>query len=120
VNHARRVKEIRARVRVQRWRYRQRDLASGAWDRFREALAMARVAYAIDEVQYAALVAEGLPTDDRGRSLMPERRIVWLSADRARALGAPRIDLHLNAAMLACTYLALVPFEAGRSLPSIT
>lgn len=110
MSNARRVREIRARVRIQRWRYRQRDLASGAWDRFRAALALAKAAYAIDEAQFAALVAEGLETDDRGLGLIPERRIVWLSADRAHALGAPRLEMHLNAAMLASTHLALVAF----------
>jgi hypothetical protein len=38
---AERVKAVRARARVRRWEYRQRNLAHGAWDRFRAALAHA-------------------------------------------------------------------------------
>ena len=54
-----RVKQIRSRATIRRWAFRQRHLGHGAWDRFRTALAMARDAYAIDEVTLRALVAEG-------------------------------------------------------------
>ena len=64
---AERVKAVRARARVRRWEYRQRNLAHGAWDRFRAALAHAREAYAIDDATAAELLAEGCPADDRGQ-----------------------------------------------------
>jgi hypothetical protein len=64
---AARVKAVRARARVRRWEYRQRNLAHGAWDRFRAALARAREAYAIDDATAAALLSEGFQADDRGR-----------------------------------------------------
>ena len=35
MTNARRVQQIRARARIRRWRFRQRHLSSGAWDRFR-------------------------------------------------------------------------------------
>lgn len=94
-----------------RWEYRQRNLAHGAWGRFREALAMAEVAYAIDPATADALVAEGFATDDRGARLEPARRIVWITAERATQLSAGRqLAMRLDADMLAATTLALVAF----------
>lgn len=108
---AERVKAVRARARVRRWEYRQRNLAHGAWARFRAALAHAREAYAIDDAIAAALIAEGFSTDDRGRGLEPPRTIVWITAERAgRLTGARPIALRLDAELLAVRCLALVPF----------
>jgi len=109
---AERVKEVRARARIRRGEYRQRNLAHGAWARFRAALAHAREAYAIDDATAAALLAEGFLDDDRGRGLEPPRTIIWLSAERAgRITGARQIVLRIDAALLAARCLALVPFE---------
>jgi hypothetical protein len=106
-----RVKAIRARARIQRWEYRQRNLAHGAWNRFRLALAHAREAYAIDESAAAALAAEGFATDERGRGLEPPRTIVWITPARAAGLEAAKpIVLRLDAELLAARSLALVPF----------
>jgi MoxR-like ATPase len=108
---AERVKAVRARARVRRWEYRQRNLAHGAWDRFRTALAHARAAYAIDEATAAALLAEGCLADDRGRGLEPPRTLIWISEERARTItGARPIALRLDAELLAARWLALVPF----------
>lgn len=108
---AERVKAVRARARVQRWEYRQRNLAHGAWARFRAALAHAREAYAIDDATAAALISEGFIADDRGRGLEPPRTIVWITAERAgRFTDARRIALRLDAELLAARCLALVPF----------
>lgn len=108
---AERVKAIRARARVRRWEYRQRNLAHGAWDRFRAALAHAREAYAIDETTAAMLIAEGFTADDRGRGLEPPRTLVWITAERvARLADARPIALRLDAELLAERWLALVPF----------
>ena len=108
---AERVKAVRARARVRRWEYRQRNLAHGAWARFRAALAHAREAYAIDDATAAALIAEGCIIDDRGRGLEPPRTIVWITAERAsRFTGARPIALRLDAELLAARCLALVPF----------
>ena len=82
---AERVKAVRARARIRRWEYRQRNLAHGAWARFRAALAHAREAYAIDDATVAALIAEGFIVDDRGRGLEPPRHIVDLRQQSGRA-----------------------------------
>jgi hypothetical protein len=108
---AERVKAVRARALVRRWEYRQRNLAHGAWARFRAALAHAREAYAIDDATAAALLAEGFTRDDRGGGLEPPRTIVWITAERvARLEGARPIVLRLDAELLAARCLALVPF----------
>ena len=105
-----RVKAVRARARVRRWEYRQRNLAHGAWDRFRAALAHASEAYVIDDATAAALLAEGYETDDRGRGLEPPRTLVWITAARAAELQSQPIELRLDAALLGARCLALVPF----------
>ena len=108
---AERVKVVRARARIRRWEYRQRNLAHGAWARFRTALAHAREAYAIDDATAAALLAEGSAADERGRGLEPPRTIVWITAERAAVLVDARpIALRLDAQLLAARCLALVPF----------
>ena len=106
-----RVKAIRARARVRRWEYRQRNLAHGAWDRFRTALSHAREAYALDDATVAALLAEGFVIDARGRGLEPPRTLIWITAERASRLeGARPIALRLDSELLAACNLALVPF----------
>ena len=108
---AARVKAVRARARVRRLEYRQRNLAHGAWDRFRAALAHARQAYAIDDATASALLAEGHEADERGRGLEPPRTLVWITAERVESLlGARPIALRLDAELLAARCLALVPF----------
>ncbi len=108
------VKVVRARARVRRWEYRQRNLAHGSWSRFREALAHAQEAYGIDDSTAEVLVAEGFLPDDRGRGLEPPRTLVWISAERAALLAnARRIPLHLGAEFLAVRAFALVPFGGG-------
>lgn len=110
---AQRVKAVRARALVRRWEYRQRNLAHGAWDRFRTALAHARDAYAIDDATAAALLAEGFAADDRGRGLEPPRTLVWITAERAaRLVEARPLALRLDAELLAARCLALVPFPS--------
>jgi hypothetical protein len=107
-----RVKAVRARARVRRWEYRQRNLAHGAWDRFRAALAHAREAYAIDDATARALIAEGYVADDRGRGLEPPRTLVWVPANRITGLPVARpLALRLDAELLAARCLALVPFQ---------
>ena len=116
---ATRVKAVHARARVRRWEYRQRNLAHGAWDRFRAALAHANEAYAIDEATAAALLAEGYASDDRGRGLEPGRTLIWVTADRAAGLsGARPIALRLDADLLAARWLALVPFGSDVATPT--
>lgn len=106
-----RVKAVHARARVRRWEYRQRNLAHGAWGRFRAALTHACEAYAIDDATAAALLAEGFAADDRGQGLEPPRTIVWITAERAAQLVDARpLVIRLDAELLAARCLALVPF----------
>ena len=105
------VKIVRARARIRRWEYRQRNLAHGAWARFRAALAHAREAYAIDEAVAVSLRAEGFADDERGHGLEPPRTIVWITAERAAKLVDARpLAVRLDVELLATRYLALVPF----------
>jgi hypothetical protein len=108
---AERVKAVRARALIRRWEYRQRNLAHGAWDRFRTGLAHARDAYAIDEATAIALLAEGFVADERGLGLEPPRTMVWITAERAAGLiDARPLVLRFDATLLAARCLALVPF----------
>lgn len=110
----RRVKEIRARARVRRWEYRQRDLANGAWARFREALAQAQHGYAIDEATERALLDEGFSSDARGSLLEPPRTLIWIPRERAvQLVGARPLVLRLDAELLAARRLALVSFDVS-------
>ncbi len=108
---ARKVLAIRSRCRVRRWEYRQRNLAHGVWAKFREALALAADAYAIDAATLDLLVAEGFALDTRGEGLEPPRRLVWISSRRAEVLAAQPVPLRLDATLLATPVLALVAFE---------
>ena len=106
-----RVKAVHARARVRRWEYRQRNLAYGAWGRFRVALTHAREVYAIDDATAVALLAEGFAADDRGLGLEPPRTLVWITAERAAQLVDARpLAIRLDAEFLAARCLALVPF----------
>lgn len=115
MTNAERVKQIRARARVRRWEYRQRNLAHGAWHRFRLALAAADEIYAIDDAQLAELLAEGGTPDGRGEGLEPPRELVWIDRDRAARLPrARRLAPRLDQELLAARVLALVPFSRER------
>lgn len=108
-----RVKQAHSRARIRRWEFRQRNLARGAWHKFRLALAEARSAYAIGDSELAELIAEGFESDDRGRGLLPEKQLIWISEQRARQLHQAReLEMHLDAAMLGAPIIALVRFGA--------
>jgi hypothetical protein len=108
-----RIREIRVRGRIRRWEYRQRNLAHGAWLRFRTALAQAARAFRISSELYAAPAADRARVDDRGTGLEPPRRIVWISRAQAASLQeAVELALYLDAEMLATQALALVAFNS--------
>ena len=113
MTHAQRIREIRARGRIRRWEYRQRNLAHGAWLRFRTALAQAERAFRISPELYAEFVASSGEIDHHGAGLEPPRHIVWLTREQAAGLqGARELVLRLDAEMLAAEHLALVAFDA--------
>ena len=112
ISLAYRVKQVRARARVRRWEYRQRNTAHGAWFRFRRALSFADCAYAISEADAASLIAGGAQLDVGGRDLEPPRTLLWIRRDQVAGLeSAQPIALHLGPALLEPRWIALVPFD---------
>ena len=68
---ARRARQVRSRVAVRAWEYRQRNLSKGVWFRLRRVLAEAKEAWAIGPESFDALVAEGYPREAVGDELAP-------------------------------------------------
>jgi len=69
----RRLRELRSRVLVRAWDYRQRRLARGVWFRFRRVLAAANEVYALPPDEARRLVAEGCRPEAVGLELEPPR-----------------------------------------------
>ena len=113
ISLAHRVKQVRARARVQRWEYRQRHTAHGAWFRFRRALSFADRAYSISEADAAVLIAGGAQVDAGGRDLEPPRTLLWVRDAQIAGLESARpLALLLGPALLEPRWIALVPFDA--------
>ncbi len=111
----RRARAVRARARVRRWQYRQRDLAAGVWFRLRRVLADAREAYEISAAESQRLADEGYRPEPCGRELAPPKTIVFIDEERARRLTERQpLRVGLDPALLAARAIALVPFAAGR------
>jgi hypothetical protein len=107
----RRVRQVRSRVAVRAWEYRQRHHAKGVWMRLRRILADAAAAYVIPESEAERLVAEGFPPEPVGRELEPAKVILFLPAERvARLAGAREIPVRLEVELLEAPALALVRF----------
>jgi hypothetical protein len=116
----RRLRQMRSRLLVRSWEYRQRRHARGVWFRLRRVLADAREAYVIPAEEAERLVAEGRSPEPVGAELAPPRRILFVPARRvARIASARPVAVRLNAELLAAGCLALVPFDAaaGARLP---
>jgi hypothetical protein len=106
-----RVAAVISRARVRRWEYRQRNLAHGAWYRFRRALAFAELGFAVSEEDAQALLAGGAPRDRGGSDLEPPRTVLWIRRNQIASLTNARpLMLRLDAEMLAERFIALVPF----------
>ncbi|MCC6523028.1 MAG: hypothetical protein IT373_10240 [Polyangiaceae bacterium] len=109
--HAR-LRRQRARLAIRRSEYRQRDCAKGAWTKLCRTLADAARAYAISEDDLAALLAEGHRLEPTGAAFEPPRQLVFVTAERALALGSRRaVALHLSGDLLTTPRLALVRLE---------
>jgi hypothetical protein len=109
---ARRLCEMRSRVLVRSFEYRQRNHARGAWFRLRCVLALAAQAYAISRGQAEELVQEGFRPEPAGRELEPSRVIVFVPGERAARIAAARpLAVRLSAELLAAEGLALVSFS---------
>lgn len=107
----RRVRQVRSRVAVRAWEYRQRHHAKGVWMRLRRVLADAEAAYVIPEGEAERLVVEGFQPERVGRELEPPKIILFLPAERvARLTGARKIPVRLEVELLEAPALALVRF----------
>jgi hypothetical protein len=107
----RRLREMRSRVLVRSFDYRQRRHASGVWFRLRRTLALAKEAYLVPRAEAERLVAEGHPPEPVGGELVPPRLLVCVSAERAaRIEGARPTAVRLSADVLGAEALVLVPF----------
>jgi len=109
----RRLRELRSRVLVRAWDYRQRRLARGVWFRFRRVLAAANEVYALPPDEAQRLVAEGCTPEPVGLELEPPRLLLFVSAERVAQIPSARpLAVRLSADLLSAECLALVPFAA--------
>lgn len=107
----RRLRELRSRLLVRAFEYRQRRHARGVWFRLRLLLAFASEAYAVPRDEAERLVAEGFRPEPLGWELEPSRLILVVPADRvARIASARALAVRLSAELLAQERLVLVPF----------
>ena len=108
----RRLRELRSRVLVRGFDYRQRRHARGVWFRLRRVLAFAREAYVLPRSEAERLIAEGLRPEPVGRELEPSRVILYVPRERLAGIASARpLAVRLSAEMLSAEFLALVPFE---------
>jgi hypothetical protein len=120
----RRLRQLRSRLLLRAWDYRQRHHARGVWFRLRRVLADASAAYAVSADEARELVAEGHAPEPVGSELAPPRLIVFVSAERAMQLSSARpLAVRLSAELLAadCLVLACFPDEhvQSGSLPAV-
>ena len=107
-----RARKHRQAIAVRRFRYRQRDHAMGTWDRFRRTLARTDQAFVLDAAELDALLIEGWALEAVGLELQPNKRIVFVSRERAKALRTARpLSLTLTGPLLLALDMVLVPFE---------
>jgi hypothetical protein len=108
----RRVTELRARVQVRSWEYRQRHHARGVWFRLRRVLAEASAAFVVAPEDAAALVAEGCRPELVGEALEPPKLIVFAPSERVARIGSARaVPVRLGRDVLEARHLVLTPFE---------
>jgi hypothetical protein len=110
----RRVGELRRRVLLRSWEYRQRDHARGVWFRLRRLLADASGAFVIPAEEASTLLAEGFRAEPVGQALEPPKVIVFVPAARvARIASARPVPVRLGRELLEARHLALTPFETA-------
>lgn len=108
----RRVRQLRSRVLIRAWDYRQRRHARGVWFRLRRLLADASAAYALPLGEGRVLIAEGHSAEPLGGELEPPRLIVFVPAPRLAQIASARpLPVRLSRELLAAECLALTPFE---------
>ena len=110
-----RARQVRTRVSVRRWNYRQRHLAAGVWFRLRRVLADAKAAYVISEQDARRLVAEGYRVEACGSQVTPEKAILFVDEARLSSVESRRsIPVGLGPDFLTATAIALVAFDGVR------
>ena len=111
----RRLRQMRSRLLVRSWDYRQRRHARGVWFRLRRVLADASEAYTIPRDEAERLMAEGHRADPVGCELEPRKLLLFASAERVARIGSARpLAVRLGAELLAAECLALVPFDTAQ------
>ncbi len=112
----RRVHQLRSRVLVRSWNYRQRRHARGIWFRLRRVLADASAAYVIPSDEARRLIAEGYRAEPVGAEIEPPKLIVFVSAERlARIASARPVSVRLGGEWRSAKCLALTPFDTTAS-----
>lgn len=107
----RRARDMRGRLAIRAWEYRQLTHAKGAWFRLRRLLVDARGAWVITDQEATQLIADGLRPEPVGEELIPAKRIIVITEDRLAGLAnRQEIPVRLNAALLSARNLALVRF----------
>ena len=107
----RRLRELRSRVLVRAFDYRQRRHARGVWFRLRRALALAEAAYALPRQEAERLLAEGHYCDPVGQELQPPRIVLVVPGERVASIdSACPLAVRLSVELLSAECLALVPF----------
>lgn len=107
----RRLRQLRSRVLVRSWAYRQRRHAQGVWFALRRVLAEASAAYVVSAEDMQRLAEEGHQTEPAGCALQLPKIIVFASPDRvARIAGAQPVPVRLGGDQLAAEHLVLVRF----------
>ena len=108
----RRVNQLRSRVLVRSWDYRQRRHARGVWFRLRRLLADASAAYAISSDEAGRLIAEGYRAEPVGAEIEPPKLIVFVPAERLAQIASARpVPVRLGGEWLSTDCLALTPFH---------
>jgi len=77
------LRQLRSRVLVRSWDYRQRRHARGAWFRLRRVLAEAAEAYVVSSDAARQLLAEGHRPESAGAEFQPPKVIVFVTPERA-------------------------------------
>ncbi len=112
-----RLRQMRSRVLVRSWEYRQRRHARGVWFNLRRLLTDASEAYVVTREDAAELLAEGYKAEPVGQEVEPPKLIVFAPAARVARLASARpLTVRLSAELLAAKCLALVPFGIPPSM----
>lgn len=109
-----RVRQLRSRVVIRSWVYRQRHHARGVWFRLRRVLADTSAAYVLPSDEARKLIAEGCRAEPVGDELEPPKLIVFAPAERVAQIPSARpVPVRLSGELLEAECLALTRFETG-------